>query len=100
MGCSWSELFGLILWQVWKARNNVVFNGAQFLPHEIIEGARFWLKEVVEAKASSLDDVCRREQVMIGWRFPPGGWVKGNVDGSVMHDSRRASCRGLGCLAA
>lgn len=35
---------------------------------------------------------------LVGWPFPPNGWVKDNVDGPIMHGSRLASSGGLGML--
>ncbi|KAJ1421642.1 Reverse transcriptase zinc-binding domain [Sesbania bispinosa] len=43
----------------------------------------------------SVNQAPKYRQSLVGWSFPKSGWVKVNVDGSVLHNSTSAGCGGM-----
>ncbi|KAI5347853.1 hypothetical protein L3X38_000740 [Prunus dulcis] len=74
----------LLCWQVWEARNNLVFKDVT--PHPVCVlnvagqvGLEFWNQNVKHAKGPSAP-------LHIKWKPPPRGWVKLNFDGSIRNN--------------
>ncbi|CAL2271825.1 unnamed protein product [Prunus armeniaca] len=73
----------LICWQIWGARNNVVFHDSKATPASCIHAAAcvgldFW-------RLSSTTRCGSADSMIIKWHPPPTGWIKVNFDGSLMN---------------
>lgn len=82
---SWDMVFALGCWWLWQWRNERVLNeghSIQELTSFIISQAKqcltAWLTNLNSAKDPPL-----RKKKLIGWVFPPRGWVKVNTDGTT-----------------
>ncbi|CAN1776652.1 Putative ribonuclease H protein At1g65750 [Linum perenne] len=92
-----SLLFGIGLWHLWKARNDIVFNGDGIEASGLIHKARAYMESVISAlsrDARMLDTQFVREWDEIAWEPGPPDRVTINTDGSV--DARnRATAGGI-----
>lgn len=91
--------FGLLVWQVWVARANAVFQNVPFVLQQILSASlRMQLDHAHCRQALRNQPVQARKQyqeVMVRWSPPPLGWVKCNTDGSVRGSDRLAACGGV-----
>ncbi|CAL1409286.1 unnamed protein product [Linum trigynum] len=84
----WASYFSLILWFIWKQRNEKIFQGkALSLPslfHYVTAKAKEWAG-IWEAASRKLDvrSKAARSEELIGWKPPPVGWLKLNTDGAA-----------------
>ncbi|XP_019150780.1 PREDICTED: uncharacterized protein LOC109147628 [Ipomoea nil] len=94
MNDRWHLLFPHILWNIWKARNEVVFDNFWPTTTEILKRAR----------RSELDDyqalfkhngVMNAKQIWVHWTPPLAGIIKLNSDGAKKATSSMASAGGL-----
>lgn len=71
-----------LCWEIWKARNNFVFNGKFPKPEEVIEQARRtnsdYLQAVFVGSVHGVPTPVRESR----WKSPPPGVVKLNIDGA------------------
>ncbi|CAL8991586.1 unnamed protein product [Prunus brigantina] len=79
----------LICWQIWEARNNVVFHDSKATPASYFHAATcvgldFWRLNS-KARLDSADSM------MTKWHPPPTGWIKVNFDGSLMNSHASTS---------
>ncbi|KAK8496590.1 hypothetical protein V6N12_003523 [Hibiscus sabdariffa] len=96
----WDLLFSAVLWNIWKQRNDRVFNGVTEEWGSVVTRSR-WLAASSAAAATNL----RYQQVRalgtgaavspINWCPPDAGWVKLNTDGARFSVDGRASCGGV-----
>lgn len=93
-GLGWNIAFPYILWHIWRARNEVVFNSKRSLPRDILLRA---IKEAKEARKCLLSHKGLREawQVWVTWHPPEMDFVKLNTDGAAKAGSGLASASGL-----
>lgn len=78
--------FLLIVWGIWCARNDVVFNNSKFGPHEVVHRAILCLNEY-----SSLNKNDGKNKIgcnHITWSKPRSGLAKINIDGVVFGSDR------------
>ncbi|CAN1797950.1 Putative ribonuclease H protein At1g65750 [Linum perenne] len=78
--------FGIIAWNFWKARNKMIFEGANQSSIEISEQCKYWINHVLsswkifqlgrEAPGSA------RQTQLVAWRPVDEGWSILNTDGS------------------
>ncbi|CAN1284860.1 hypothetical protein LINPERPRIM_LOCUS18767 [Linum perenne] len=104
----YSLLFGIGLWHLRKARNDIMFNGVRADAKALAHKVRAWSETTASAlsrDARILDCQAEREWDNIVWEPSPPDRVTTNIDGSV--DSRRyATAGGVirrsdgGCLSA
>jgi ribonuclease HI len=86
----------IIMWQVWCARNDVVFNNSNANVYDIV------------AKVTSMHNFCttafetdilgagrNSEQRLVSWTHPAEGTVCLNVDGSMLGSTQKAGFGGL-----
>lgn len=97
-GYKWSETFAMILWWLWKWRNNFIFQGKDKQISNRIEWIRNQQREITEAfkETGPVQGIHNRYiNKMIKWQVPEEGWVAINTDAS--YDT---SGRGGGGLVA
>lgn len=72
-----------LLWQIWKARNNKVFNSAAPFPPLIISTAIFKAAQHINSRVTK---TVREPQIIyLSWSPPPTGFYKINTDGSLQN---------------
>lgn len=86
------RLYPWILWQLWKNRNNLTFEGKTFLATESVEKLRenanqWFLAQEVEEENEAIVDSGRRKFIK-RWRPPPEPWLKCNIDASWLKKNR------------
>lgn len=81
--------FGFLLWAIWKARSEVVFNNGSFILRQIVETSMRYQSEFADCDHKSLSFMHRQPNLNhmqvqnVAWIPPPPLWYKCNVDGSV-----------------
>ncbi|KAJ1398465.1 Reverse transcriptase zinc-binding domain [Sesbania bispinosa] len=96
-GLPWHLLFGVTCWCIWKYRNAVVFSDETWDPNKIVSTSMHLACEFV----SCCQRVILPNRPMtpytapVRWLPPRDGWVKWNVDGSVVGRHQQASS---GCV--
>ncbi|KAJ8756023.1 hypothetical protein K2173_024569 [Erythroxylum novogranatense] len=92
-GVPWDILFATAVWQIWKSRNNLVFNGqvdsVEALKKLVIEQAS-WTHRAWSGR-DQFGQARTRFIKFVTWDYPPAGWVAINTDGSRT-SSGVASC--------
>ncbi|CAN1745399.1 Putative ribonuclease H protein At1g65750 [Linum perenne] len=78
--------FDIIAWNLWKARNKMIFEGANQSSNEISEQCKFWINLVLSSwKTNQLGreapGLARQTQLVV-WRPGEEGWFILNTDGS------------------
>ncbi|KAJ1425768.1 Ribonuclease H-like superfamily [Sesbania bispinosa] len=96
-GLPWQLLFGVTCWCIWKSRNAVVFSDETWDPNKIVSTSMHLAREFVSC--------CQRDSLPnhsmtpftapVRWLPPRDGWVKWNVDGSVVGRQQQAAS---GCV--
>ncbi|CAL1407041.1 unnamed protein product [Linum trigynum] len=123
-GIPWNAFYSIAVWLLWKNRNDGTFQGisktlsAPSLTQAIKVKARLWYDawKAPTIGSDRLSPPAQRIQAEIGWKLPPPGWWKLNVDGAsngnpgvagaggVLRgsDGRWAGgfCASLGCCSA
>jgi len=92
----WRTMFAVAIWWGWKWRCGNVFGEIR----KCRDRLRFIMetsKEVVTANHSIDSQVPRRERVerLIGWSYPPDGWVKLNTGGASRGNRGLATAGGV-----
>lgn len=90
--------FGIILWMLWKARANLIFQGQAVSLNGILTSAMRLQLDYHHCRAAlraSTPESRRYIQILIGWSPPPSSWVKCNTDGSVCGQDMLAGCGGV-----
>ena len=89
----WRILFPFVIWLLWKERNNAGFRGQNFRPGVHSE-AMFQVLEFLHCVLNPKIARSRRV-IQIRWEKPSLGWVRLNIDGSVLGNPGRAGCGGI-----
>ena len=90
----WKEVFPILSWTIWSARNKAVMEGIEFNAQYIFHRAKsiaiefhFSIPQVVDKPAKSVYSV--------RWHPPPLGFFKLNTDGTSLGNPGLASAGGL-----
>ncbi|KAJ1375402.1 Reverse transcriptase zinc-binding domain [Sesbania bispinosa] len=96
-GTPWSFIFPVAVWLIWKDRNNLIFNSKTDLPSNLFFRIISHARRIISTIASPCPISQRifKNKVLISWARSPQGFIKLNVDGSVLEHSYIASCGGL-----
>ncbi|CAL1356638.1 unnamed protein product [Linum trigynum] len=90
--------FGLIVWHLWKQRNEECLDGKSFVEKSLLCRIEAWFNifkmALKNVERSFAPPTVRREE-LIGWKPPPDGWVQIQSDGSVLSPSGSAAAGGL-----
>ncbi|KAK8568178.1 hypothetical protein V6N12_006738 [Hibiscus sabdariffa] len=81
-GLPWQVLFVSIIWQLWKARNNLVFNGTPPDAGNILQRSILWARYYNECVPLTTP-VCPVQPTALHWQRPSTGWVCLSTDGAV-----------------
>ncbi|KAJ1430899.1 Ribonuclease H-like superfamily [Sesbania bispinosa] len=96
-GFRWNLIFGVTCWLVWKSRNEIFFQNAPWdcsnIVHRVLHAIRKFTTIHNNGPAISVHKKCSTKH--ISWSPPEHGWVKWNLDGSVLAPDARASS---GCV--
>lgn len=92
--CKWRTTFPYMLWNIWKARNALIFNNVQMTAEEISNRA---YREAMEAQSILLkhQGLLQAKQLWVTWLPSPKGVVKVNTDGSRSSITDMASVGGV-----
>lgn len=90
----WNMKFAYMLWGIWKARNDWLFNGIYRTTYEIVKMA---VNLATEAGGLLIKHgvAGRGYTAWVGWTLSEGGWVKLNTDGAKKGNIGLASAGGL-----
>ena len=75
------ESFVTLCWQIWQARNEVIFKGIFDPPSLFHRKALKWLKEYQQALSFELCDVAK-SRYSVAWCHPYQGDIKINLNGA------------------
>ena len=93
MNPPWNTLFSFAIWNIWKSRNNFIFQRKrlnQQLHVEILNQTFEFIHCIASPRL-----MIRRCVKRIKWDKPPVGWMKLNTDGSVCGSVGVAGCGGV-----
>ncbi|CAN1233455.1 Putative ribonuclease H protein At1g65750, partial [Linum perenne] len=79
--------FGIVCWQLWRARNESIFAGCADGPSSVAFKIIRWRETVqraMERDGSILVDSNSRRMAEVAWQAGPTGWVTLNSDRSVI----------------
>lgn len=93
-GIQWNALFPLILWNLWKGRNDSVFNDKAVTPHEILHYSIRESKEYAQLLLSRKDSLMASQQ-WVRWSPLEADIIKINFDGAMKACYHLASAGGL-----
>ncbi|CAL1373591.1 unnamed protein product [Linum trigynum] len=84
----WASYFALILWYIWKHRNENIFKGKTLTPSSlanyVLTKAKDWIRTWETASSGLLRQPGRhRRDELIAWKPPTAGWLKMNTDGAA-----------------
>ncbi|CAN6562363.1 unnamed protein product [Malus baccata var. baccata] len=82
----------MLLWDIWKQRNDMVWNGFSIPSQEVVLRVEGWLHEFQKWHKRAAKKASREVQQ---WQKPKIGWVKCNFDGAWS----RNDLRGMGWVA-
>ncbi|XP_050223218.1 uncharacterized protein LOC126673217 [Mercurialis annua] len=76
------EMFIMVLWSVWHARNNLLWNDVKESPKQVVNRASSVLHQWQMVQKASMQVVLENEfgGGLLSWEKPKEGWSKVNVD--------------------
>ncbi|CAN1189279.1 Putative ribonuclease H protein At1g65750 [Linum perenne] len=91
--------FGLVIWLLWKARNEVVFEHKPATSDQLRLRVLHWIagvRETMRAESRVLFKQAHdREEVLVQWEPAPEDFITINTGGSVLQPNRHASAGGI-----
>ncbi|CAN1188832.1 Putative ribonuclease H protein At1g65750 [Linum perenne] len=90
---------GVTAWVIWKARNNLIFEGIKDSVDAIANKCRYWINLILTSwKANQLGREApglARQALLVAWRPGDEGWSTLNTDGSRHHSTRSTAIGGV-----
>lgn len=93
-GITWQTMFPYMLWHIWLARNNIIFNNVHTPAGEVVRRVTDDTNEALHLLLRHNGPLTATQQ-WVAWLPPPHGMVKLNTDGAMKSSSRLASAGGL-----
>ncbi|KAM7463150.1 hypothetical protein LguiA_031271 [Lonicera macranthoides] len=91
----WRTLFGSIIWNIWKMRNDFQFND-KFLNEYSVARFSINFAQVISVAFCGPGITCNsNDERLISWSFPLAGCIKINTDGSCSPEDHRGGFGGL-----
>ncbi|KAK8993359.1 hypothetical protein V6N11_033460 [Hibiscus sabdariffa] len=83
VGLPWPLIFSAFVWQIWKRRNDVVFNNDRQSDHSYCARSIAWARSFHGSTSaiSAVRDAAPLIASQLFWKAPEQGWVCLNVDG-------------------
>jgi ribonuclease HI len=90
----WQDLFPILLWTIWSARNKTAMESNPFDPHQVIKRATSLTLEswIMSPRKTAIP---KSNPTLIGWKPPPLSFIKLNTDGSVSGNPGQAGAGGV-----
>lgn len=89
----WKMISSFAIWNIWKSRNNFVFNGWAQNPRlatEIVNQTMEFMY-YYSSPRNPIRSIVKR----VRWEKPPRGWAKLNTDGASFGNPGLTSCGGI-----
>jgi hypothetical protein len=86
------DIFPILCWSIWTARNKTAFEGAEFNHSAIFQRFPPWRLNLNSPFPKRLTNLPKK--LLIGWKPPPPGFLKLNTDGSALGNPGPASAGG------
>ncbi|CAN1844818.1 Putative ribonuclease H protein At1g65750 [Linum perenne] len=90
---------GVTAWVIWKARNNLIFEGVRESVDAIANKCRYWINLILTSwKTNQLGREApglARQALLVAWRPGDAGWSTLNTDGSRYHGDRSTAIGGV-----
>ncbi|KAE8668800.1 TBC1 domain family member 15-like [Hibiscus syriacus] len=90
----WRHLLGIIIWRLWKQRNNFKFKGEAWSSFEVIKSTWSWAQTLCSAKREA-SVVHTRGVTNQRWRPPSLSGITINTDGAVNRSSMETAYEGV-----
>jgi ribonuclease HI len=90
----WKDVFPLLCWSIWSARNKVAMEGALLIPSKVLKRAKSLAIDFFFSLPTKGDKLAKSD-TLIGWQHSPHDFVKLNTDGSVLGNPGLASPGGI-----
>lgn len=88
-----AELFGAVIWQLWKEHNSLFWSGSCKLASDIPHAAKMFLQEWNQVQQHK--EISVNRHACQAWHAPPLGYLKVNIDAAFFEDSNHI---GLGMV--
>lgn len=96
---NWGQLFSITVWWLWRWRNERVFSSASSIPIDQVSFILARVHQVRKAFNRKLPEprnqMNRRTEVLVRWKYPSMGWVRLNTDGASKGNPGRAGAGGV-----
>lgn len=91
MGTTWSCLFGLIAWRIWKNRNLFIFQNIKWTNHDVLKSSISWAHHFEPFLCGNKD----RPNSSVIFHHSSQDWMNLFTDGAVARISGNASVGGV-----
>ncbi|GMI78059.1 hypothetical protein HRI_001475200 [Hibiscus trionum] len=94
----WGVVFAATTWNLWKHRNELVFQGSTNQPSSILYQSILWARYYAEASCFTRilsNKMVRKSTAAQRWIRPPSGFICVNVDGIIRASSGQGLIGGI-----
>ncbi|XP_039025495.1 uncharacterized protein LOC120158821 [Hibiscus syriacus] len=90
----WKQLFGIIIWRLWKNINCFIFRGKVWSSTTTIHSAKAWA-HVIRSTCRSYSGSMHRRKATYCWRVPETNSFTLNTDGAMDPATKAVACGGV-----